>query len=114
MFNNNTSWETNDYDGGYEDYLAFINPYENDSTEYSDLSFKQKLHLRYLTIKDRILTPLRTKWRDFRWNKLGIIYSTEKKLFSWAQTVNPARYGEDPAFIYTYNENGSFSVRRSA
>mgnify|MGYP001489204861 CR=1 FL=1 len=47
-------------------------------------------------------------------NKLGIIYSTEKKLFSWAQTVNPARYGEDPAFIYTYNENGSFSVRRSA
>ena len=117
MFKQEQGWETNDYDGGYENWLAYINPEENDETEYSDISFKQDLYLTYLTLRnyliDYVRTPLNRWWRDFRWIKLGIVYSNEEINFSYAQAVNPKRYGEKPDYIYTYNENGHSSVRRS-
>jgi hypothetical protein len=44
-----TYWETNDYDGGYEDFLEAINPYnyltqeEKDEWDQHSKKFKQKL-----------------------------------------------------------------------
>ena len=75
---NNKGWETNDYDGGYENWLDAINPYENDF-DYEAWNFSAFQMFKWRIIILRLKISL--KWRNFRWNKLGLVYSNEVDQF---------------------------------